>query len=152
MLDTPLSRSDLTTFFALAPGKPTDTRPLARVLRDLGIRLLGGTTRWPVVFRALGLAEVQDPAHHDQLIQPLLTAEAVGALLGVSASIVYRWEKGRLPAGAQPFPPCIDLSNGCKGARAKRWRKAEVLAWHERRTLPQYAKAAPAFGALTPTK
>jgi len=49
MLDTPLSRSDLTTFFALAAKTPANTRPLARVLRDLGLTLRGGTTRWPVV-------------------------------------------------------------------------------------------------------
>ena len=81
-----------------------------------------------------------------------LTAQAVGALLGVSTSVIYRWEKGRLPAGAPPFPPCIDLSNGRAGARMKRWRKADVLAWHEDRPLPRYARPAPRFGALAPPK
>jgi predicted DNA-binding transcriptional regulator AlpA len=150
MLDTPLTRSDLVTFFALPKKRPDDTRPLCRVLRDLGIRLRGGTTRWPIVWRALGLAEDQDPAHHGELTATLLTAQAVADLLGVSPSIVYRWEKGRLPEGAAPFPAAIDLSNGREAARARRWRKSEVLAWHMGRPLPCYAKPAPVFGAIAP--
>lgn len=146
MLNTSLTRKDLQAYFAISE------RGLGRVLRDLDIRLLGGTTRWPVVWRALGLAEVQDRAHHRDLMAPLLTAKDVGALLGVSASIIYRWEKGRLPAGASPFPAAIDLSGGRENARAKRWRRAAVLAWHTGGTLPRYAKAAPVFGALTPAR
>ncbi|GAA6202827.1 hypothetical protein [Aquicoccus sp. SU-CL01552] len=153
MLDTPLSRSDLITYFALAPGRPGDRRPLARVLRDLGLSLRGGTTRWPVVWRALGLAEDQDPAHFAELTAPFLTARGVAELLGVAdPSIIYRWEKGKPPTGSGPFPSAIDLSNGRKGARAKRWRRAEVLAWHAGKPLPRYAKPAPVFGALTPTQ
>ena len=148
MLDTPLSRSDLAIFFSLAPGTPGDRRPLARVLRNLGLTLRGGTTRWPVVWRALGLAEDQDPAHFAELI-----ARGVAELLGVAdPSIVYRWEKGKLPTGSGPFPPVIDPSNGRKGARAKRWRRAEVLAWHAGKPLPRYATPVPAFGALAPTQ
>lgn len=153
MLNTPLSRSDLAIFFALASGKPGDRRPLARVLRDLGLTLRGGTTRWPVVWRALGLAEDQDPAHFAELTAPLLTARGVAELLGVAdPSIIYRWEKGKLPTGSGPFPPVIDLSNGRKGARAKRWRRAEVLAWHAGAPLPRYATPVPAFGALAQTQ
>jgi len=149
MLDTPLSRSDLVTFFALP--KTGDTRPLARVLRELGISLRGGTTRWPVVWRAIGLAEEQDPAHLAQLTAPLLTARAAAELLGLAdPSILYRWAKGHVPKGADPFPPVIDLSNGRKDARARRWRRAEVLAWHMGKPLPIYAKPAPVFGAIRP--
>lgn len=150
MLDRPLTRSDLVAFFTLPKKRPDDTRPLCRVLRDLGIRLRGGTTRWPIVWHALGLAEHQDPAHHAALTEPLLTAQAVADLLGVSTSILYRWEKGRLPKGAPPFPASIDLSNGRKAARARRWRKAEVLAWHMGRPAPRYAMPAPVFGAIMP--
>lgn len=158
MLDTPLSRDDLIIFFALerrapfaGPDKRPDPRPLARVLKDLKISLRGGTTRWPVVWRALGLAEEQDPAHHAALTAPLLTACGVADLVGVSdPSIVYRWEKGRVPRGAGPFPPSIDLSGGCKARGARRWRRAEVLAWHMNQAQPRYAKTAPVFGAIRP--
>ena len=151
MLDRPLTRADLITFFALPETE--DTRPLARVRRALGIPLRGGTTRWPVVWRALGLAAEQDPAHHGELTAPLLTARAVADLVGVAGpSIIYRWEKGKVPANTPPFPASIDISAGREGARAKRWRRAEVLAWHTGRELPRYARAAPVFGALTPTK
>ncbi|WP_209426818.1 hypothetical protein [Pararhodobacter sp. SW119] len=150
MLDKPLTRTDLIAFFALPETE--DTRPLARVLRHLKITLRGGTTRWPVVWRALGLAAEQDHAHHAELTAPLLTARGVADLVGVAdPSIVYRWEKGKVPAGASSFPASIDLSNGRKGARAKRWRRAEVLAWHTGNELPRYARPAPVFGALTPT-
>lgn len=145
MLDTPLTRKDLDVFFDV-----TD-RGLGRVLRALDIRLVGGTTRWPVILRALGLDGKQDPAHWAELTAPLLTAKKVAELIGVAdPSIVYRWEKGKLPAGMPPFPAVIDLSNGRENARMKRWRRAEVLAWHERRALPIYARVAPPFGALTP--
>lgn len=149
MLDTPLFRSDLVTFFSLPESD--DTRPLARVLRELGIGLRGGTTRWPVVWRAIGLAEEQDPAHYAALTAPLLSARATANLLGhADPSIIYRWQKGQLPAGVAPFPHVIDLSNGRKAARARRWRKAEVLAWHMGKPLPRYATPAPVFGEIRP--
>lgn len=159
MLDTPLIRADLITFFALEPrrssvepGALPDPRPLARVLKALGIPLRGGTTRWPVVWRALGLAEDQDPAHHAALTAPLLTARAVADLVGTAdPSIVYRWSKGHLPSGAKPFPSPIDLSGGRKARGAKRWRRAEVLAWHMDKSQPRYVRPAPAFGAIRPT-
>lgn len=154
MLDQALTRDDLEAFFRIRkkPGS-TDRRALAKILRALGIRLRGGTTRWSVVMQALGLSETQDPAQWAELTTPLLTANDAATLLGkADASIIYRWEKGELPADTPPFPATIDLSNGRQDARAKRWRRAEVLAWHKRRTLPRYAKAAPAFGALIPTK
>ncbi len=155
MLDRPLTRADLITFFALeskrSSGHSPDPRRLARVLKALGISLRGGTTRWPVVWRALGLSEVQDRAHHAALTEPLLTAQAVAERVGVAdPSIIYRWEKGQLPKGAKPFPRPIDLSGGRKSARAKRWRRAEVLAWHMDQPQPRYAKPAPVFGAIRP--
>ncbi|SFB14906.1 hypothetical protein SAMN05421688_3249 [Poseidonocella pacifica] len=152
MMDRPLTRDDLEVFFRIRkkPGSD-DRRALAKVLGALDIRLRGETTRWPVVWRAIGLAERQSRNHHLELTEPLLTAAAAADLLGqADPSIIYRWSVGKLPAGTPPFPPVIDLSGGRDNARAKRWRKAEVLAWHERRPLPQYAKAAPVFGALTP--
>lgn len=149
MLDTPLSRADLTTFFALP--RTGDPRPLARVLRELGITLRGGTTRWPVVWEALGLSGDQEPQHLAELTAPLLTARATADLMGLAdPSILYRWQKGQLPKGTAPFPSVIDLSNGRKAARARRWRKAEVLAWHMGRPLPRYATPAPVFGAIRP--
>jgi predicted DNA-binding transcriptional regulator AlpA len=145
-VNTPLTRKDLRIFLSV------EERGLGRALRDLGIPLRGGTTRWPVVWRALGLAAEQDPSLHDDLTAKLLTARAVADLVGVTdPSIVYRWEKGKVPANTPPFPASIDLSNGRKDARAKRWRRAEVLAWHTDKPLPRYARPAPAFGALTPT-
>ena len=153
MLNQHLTRDDLEIFFHIRKKtESVDRRPLAKVLRALGIRLRGGTTRWPIVLRAIGLSETQDPRHWADLMAPLLTANGVAKLLGLAdPSIIYRWEKGKLPTGAPPFPAAIDLSNGRKAARAKRWRRAEVLAWHARQPLPQYPKAAPAFGAITPT-
>lgn len=159
MIDKALSRTDLNRFFALearclpvTADTPPDPRPLARVLRDLGITLRGGTTRWPVVWRGLGLAEEQDTAHHTALMAPLLTASAVADLVGVAdPSIIYRWAKGKVPQGAGPFPCAIDLSGGRKDARAKRWRRAEVLAWHMGQPQPLYAKPAPVFGVIRPT-
>lgn len=155
MLNRPLTRADLITFFALeskrSSGQSPDPRRLARVLKALRISLRGGTTRWPVVWRALGLAEEQDLAHHAALTEPLLTARMVAELVGVAdPSIIYRWEKGQLPRGAKPFPRPIDLSGGRKSARAKRWRRAEVLAWHMDQPQPRYAKPAPVFGAIRP--
>ena len=154
MLDRALTRDDLEIFFRIRKrtGSP-DRRALAKVLKALGIRLRGGTTRWGIVLPALGLSVTQAPEHWHEITMPLLTATDVAELVGVAdPSIVYRWEKGQLPAGAPPFPPAIDLSNGREKARARRWRKAEVLAWHEGRPLPRYARAAPAFGALVPPK
>ncbi len=147
MLDEPLTRDDLEVFFRIRK-KPeiTDRRALAKVLRALGIRLRGGTTRWSVVLPAVGLSEKQDSAHWTDLTAPLLTARDVAALLGhEDPSIIYRWEKGKLPAKAPPFPAAIDLSNGRRDARAKRWRQAEVLAWQKGEPVPEYAKATPAF-------
>ncbi len=155
MLDTPLTRADLITFFALEQKHPTchppDPRRLARVLKALGIPLRGGTTRWPVVWRALGLSEEQEPEHHEALTEPLLTARTVADLVGVAdPSIVYRWEKGAVPKGAGPFPCAIDLSDGRKARGAKRWRRAEVRAWLMGRPQPRYVKPAPVFGAIRP--
>jgi predicted DNA-binding transcriptional regulator AlpA len=154
MLNKPLTRDDLETFFLIRKKKgSSDRRALNKVLRALGIRLRGGPTRWSVVLRALGLAETQDPSQWVELTAPLLTANDVAVLLGMAdASIIYRWEKGALPANTPPFPATIDLSNGREDARAKRWRRAEVLAWHERRTPPKYVKVAPLFGTLIPNK
>ena len=154
MLDKPLTRDDLEVFFRIRKKtERADRRALAKILHALDIRLRGGTTRWSVVLRALDLAENQDPGQWAELTAPLLAANDVAELLGMAdASIIYRWEKGKLPAGAPPFPATIDLSNGRKNARAKRWRRAEVLAWHKGGPLPRYTKAAPAFGALTPAK
>lgn len=146
MQDTPLKRCDLIRFFNTAE------RGLPRILRELDLKLVGGTTRWSVVLRTLGLKEDQDSTKVDDLREPLLKVADVASLLGVSTSIIYRWEKGKLPKGQKPFPNSIDLSNGRKNARAKRWRKAEVLAWHTRKSIPRYAKVAPVFGTLTPNK
>lgn len=152
MHDKPLTRDDLESFFNLRKKRGgTDRRALNKVLRALGIRLRGGTTRWTVVMEALGLAAVQDAERWAELTAPLLTAADVARLLGLAdPSIIYRWAKGGVPPGTPPFPAVIDLSKGQQDARAKRWRRAEVLAWHEHRTPPRYAKAAPAFGSLIP--
>ncbi|TCS60189.1 hypothetical protein EDD52_1156 [Primorskyibacter sedentarius] len=152
MLDQPLTRDDLEDFFRIRKKTGgTDRRALNKVLRALGIQLRGGTTRWSVVLHAIGLSETQDPAHWADLKAPLLTADDVAAQLGLAdTSIIYRWGKGELAVGMPPFPAVIDLSNGRKQARAKRWRRAEVLAWHRGQSIPQYAKAITAFGSLTP--
>jgi predicted DNA-binding transcriptional regulator AlpA len=153
MLDKPLTRDDLESFFNLRKRGGTDRRALNKVLRALGIRLRGGTTRWSVVMEALGLAAAQDADRWAELTAPLLTASEIAQLLGLAdSSIIYRWTKGAVPPGTPPFPAVIDLANGQQDARAKRWRRAEVLAWHEGRTPPRYAKAAPAFGALVSPK
>ncbi|WP_323768528.1 hypothetical protein [Antarctobacter sp.] len=154
MKDQALTRDDLEVFFCIRknPGS-ADRRALLKVLCALGVRLRGGTTRWSVVLPAIGLSVTQNSAHWADLTAPLLTAKDVASLLGhEDPSIIYRWEKGKLPADTPPFPAAIDLSNGRKDARAKRWRRAEVLAWHARQPLPRYAKAAPAFGSITPNK
>jgi predicted DNA-binding transcriptional regulator AlpA len=153
MHDQPLTRPELCFFFAVRFAQSGDQRGLHNILRALKIRLRGGTTRWPVVWAALGLSEEQEPQHYADLTAPLLTAQAVAQLLGLAdSSIIYRWSKGQLPRSTPSFPAAIDLSNGRKSARANRWRQAEVLAWHDGKQLPQYAKAAPIFGALTPIK
>lgn len=106
MLDQPLTRDDLEVFFRIRkkPGG-TDRRALNKVLRALGSRLRGGTTRWSVVLRAIGLSETQDPAHWADLKTPLLTANDVVAQLGVAdASIIYRWGKGELAVGNATVP------------------------------------------------
>ncbi|MGY9039398.1 MAG: helix-turn-helix transcriptional regulator [Rhodobacterales bacterium] len=148
--DTPLFKNDLIKFFRLKPAKNDDYRALSRVLKALGIRLVGGTTRWPVIWLALGLAGQQDPMRAAELKEALLDAQTSAALIGVDPSIIYRWSKGRVPARMPPFPTAIDLSKGRKNARCLRWRRAEVLAWHSHQTLPAYARLAPAFGSLTP--
>lgn len=146
MMPAPIHRDDLARYFAVKP------RALARVLRDLEIRPVGRTVPWPMIWRALGLADEQDPGHFDDLMTPLLAAKAVASELGVTPSIIYRWRKGKIPPGHAPMPAAIDLSNGRAGARALRWRKSEILAWHCQKPAPAYAKARPAFGALSPTK
>lgn len=148
--DTPLSKDDLVTFFCLKPVNKGDYRALSRVLRALGIRLVGGTTRWPVVWSAFGLAPEQDLQRAAELREPLLDAKAAAALIGVTPSIIYRWSKGNVPARMPVFPKAIDLSNGRENARGLRWHRAEVLAWHGRQTLPAYARTAPGFGSLIP--
>ena len=148
--DTPLSKDDLVTFFRLKPVNNGDYRALSRVLRALGIRLVGGTTRWPVVWSAFGLATEQDLQRAAELREPLLDAKAAAALIGVTPSIIYRWSKGNVPARMPVFPKAIDLSNGRENARGLRWRRAEVLAWHSHETLPAYARTAPGFGSLIP--
>lgn len=152
MLDTPLTRDDLVKFFGLDPVRNGDYRALRRVLSALGVRLIGGTTRWSVIWPAIGLAASQNPCHTAELTAPLLTAKSVAVLLGVDPSIVYRWSKGEVAVGLDPFPAVIDLSGGQKGARVQRWRRAEVLAWHSRQPLPDYTLKAPTFGSLTPRK
>ena len=149
--DTPLSKDDLVKFFGLKPVKNDDYRALSRVLKALGIRLVGGTTRWSVVWAALGLAEGQVPERAVELRQPLLDARATAELLGVDPSTLYRWSKGQVPIGMPPFPKVLDLSNGRANARSQRWRRAEILAWHCHQELPNYARRSPVFGALTPT-
>lgn len=153
MYEQPLTRPDLCSFFAVRFAESGDQRGLHKVLRALEIRLRGGTTRWSVVWAAIGLSEEQNPQHYDDLTAPLLTAQSVAELLGQrDPSIIYRWSKGHLRKDVSSFPAAIDLSNGRQSARANRWRQAEVLAWHANKPLPQYAKAAPIFGALTPIK
>ena len=148
--DTPLSKDDLVTFFCLKPVNNGDYRALSRVLKTLGIRLVGGTTRWPVVWSSLGLAPKQDLQRAAELRVPLLDAKAAAALIGVTPSIIYRWSKGNVPARMPFFPKAIDLSKGRKNARGLRWRRAEVVAWHSHETLPVYARTAPGFGSLIP--
>ena len=150
--DTPLSKNDLMKFFRLKRVDDGDYRALSRVLKALDIRLVGGTTRWPVIWSAFELAVGQNPERAAELREPLLDAKTAAALIGVDPSIIYRWSKGRVPARMPPFPNAIDLSKGRKNARGLRWRRAEVLAWHSHQPLPVYERIAPAFGALTPTK
>ena len=59
---------------------------------------------------------------------------------------------GAVPAGMPPFPRPIDLTGGREGARGLRWRRTEVDAWHSHEPLPNYARKAPVYGSLTPTK
>jgi predicted DNA-binding transcriptional regulator AlpA len=146
MTDKPASKSQLETFFNV-----TD-RGLPAVLRELQIRPIGGQVQWPVIWKALGLAGTQDPAHHDDLKQPLMTAKDFAAFCGVSPRTIYRWQKGEgLPDDLQPLPKAIDLSDGRNDARKTRWRKAEIKAWQNREPQPAYARAAPTFGSLNPT-
>lgn len=152
MQDTALTRDDLVKFFRLKPVRSGDYRALSRVLKRLGIRLVGGTTRWPVVWAAIGLAPDQKASHEADLTASLLDAKAAAALVGVDPSIIYRWTKGQLPAGMPPFPKAIDLSGGREGARALRWRRSEVIAWHSHQPVPDYPRKPPAFGALTPAQ
>jgi len=116
-----------------------------------GNRLVGGTTRWSVVWAALGLAEAQVPGRAEELRQPLFDALTTAELLGVDPSTLYRWSKGQVLIGMPPFPKVLDLSNGRANARSQRWRGAEVLAWHCHQDLPVYVRRSPVFGALTPT-
>jgi len=152
MLDKPLTRDDLVRFFGLQPVKTGDYRPLSRILSALGIRLVGGTTRWQVIWGALGLSPDQQLYHIADLTTPLLTAPAAAELVGVSSSIIYRWSKGAVPSHMPPFPRPIDLTSGRNGARGLRWRRAEVIAWHSHQPLPVYAQKAPAFASLAPGK
>ncbi|WPZ31724.1 hypothetical protein T8A63_20585 (plasmid) [Sulfitobacter sp. OXR-159] len=150
--DKPLSKDDLVKFFGLKPVENGDYRALSRVLKALGIRLVGGTTRWSVVWKAFGFAEVQTPERAAELRKALLDARATAELLGVDPSTLYRWSKGQVPIGMPPFPKAIDLSNGGANTRSQRWRRAEVLAWHCHRDFPIYARQSPVFGGLTPAE
>ncbi len=152
MQDKPLTKDDLVAFFCLKPVKNGDYRPLSRVLKALGIRLVGGTTRWSVIWSALGLAAEQEPQREAELKEALLDAKTAAALIGVDPSIIYRYSKGRLPAQMPAFPKVIDLTNDRENTRGLRWRRAEVLAWHSHQALPVYKRMAPVFGALTPKK
>lgn len=146
MTDKPATKPQLETFFGV-----TD-RGLPAVLNDLQIRPIGGHVRWPVVWKALGLAAEQDPGHVCELKHPLMTAREVGDLCEVTARTVYRWQTGvGLPDGLPSMPKAIDLSAGRKDARKARWRKSEIVAWQDREPQPAYARAAPTFGSLKPT-
>lgn len=144
-MNTPPDRERLRAFFNVTE------RGLSPVLRDLGIRLVGGKAQWPVVWQALGLAPQQDPAHWAELTAPLMTAEEVAAYCGVTARAIHRWNRGEASAHMPPMPAAIDLSGGRKGARKTRWRRAEIVAWQNRQPLPVYARPKPVFGALKPT-
>lgn len=151
MIEQHLTRRDLCSYFSIPHADSGDYRAMHNVLRTLGIKLRGGTTRWSIVWQALGLSAEQNQRDIADLTAPLLTARVAANLLGhADPSIVYRWSKGQLPLGTPPFPTAIDLSNGRANARVKRWRQAEVLAWHCGQPLPQYAKLKPVFGALVP--
>lgn len=145
-MNEPPDRDRLRAFFNVTE------RGLSPVLRDLGLRLIGGRIQWPVVWRALGLAPDQDPAHRAELTAPLMTAEEVARYCGVSARTVYRWRRGELPDHVPPMPAAIDLSGGRRNARKARWRRAEIVAWQNRRPQPAYARPAPVLGALKPTR
>lgn len=140
----PVSRAQLALFFQVAP------RGLGRVLDDLGLRLIGGCVQWGLVWQALGLASQQSPEHWVELTEPLWTAADVARYCGVSTSIIYRWNVGRHPARMVPMPAAIDISAGRADARALRWRKAEIVAWQNGRSQPEYAQRRPAFGTLLP--
>ena len=120
------NRAQLAQFFQVAP------RGLGRVLRDLGLRMIGGTLQWGLIWQALGLSADQDPRHWADLKSPLWTAADVAAYCGVSSSIIYRWSAGKRPATMPRMPAPIDLSGGREGARALRWRRAEIVAWQRR--------------------
>ncbi len=79
MQDKPLTKDDLVAFFCLKPVKNGDYRPLSRVLKALGIRLVGGTTRWSVIWTALGLATKQEPQRETELKEALLDAKTAAA-------------------------------------------------------------------------
>jgi predicted DNA-binding transcriptional regulator AlpA len=147
MTNEPADRDRLRTFFNVKP------RGLAGVLRDLKIRPIGGKARWPVVWAALGLACEQDPDDWPDLLAPLMTAKDVADYCGVGARTIYRWRHGEgLPADLPPMPAPIDLSRGRKDARKLRWRRAEIVAWQNRKEPPVYARAAPVLGTLKPTR
>ena len=147
MTDKPADRDRLRIFFNVKPGG------LTGVLRDLKIRPIGGKVRWPVVWAALGLAPAQDPDHWPDLLAPLMTAGDVGRYCGVDARTIYRWRHGKgLPPDLAPMPAPIDLSRGRENARKLRWRRAEIVAWQNRKKQPVYARAAPVLGALKPTR
>ena len=141
--DEPLDRTALAEFFGVK------ARGLPRVLKAHDIRLVAGTSRWPIVLKALGFAEQSNPERTEELMKPLLTAAGVATRIGVAdASTVYKYAKGRGPEHLGPFPKPIDLSNGDKAVRATRWRRAEIDAWINLQPQPQYDRIAPVFGAL----
>jgi predicted DNA-binding transcriptional regulator AlpA len=147
MINEPADRERLRAFFNVKP------RGLPGVLRDLKIRPIGGRVRWPVVWAALGLAAEQDPNCWKDLLAQLMTAEKVADYCGVDARTIYRWRHGQgLPSGLPPMPAPIDLSGGRENARKLRWRRAEIVAWQNRKEPPVYARAAPVLGTLKPTR
>lgn len=142
----PLDRPQLCRFLAVRP------RGLSSVLRDLGIRVIGGRVQFPVLWEAIGLDPAQPPEVWAELAAPLLTAAEIGAFCGVTPRTVYRWRHGGHEEGAHrtPMPAAIDLSRGREDARRLRWRRSEIRAWQFGQPIPVYKRKLPGFGALKP--
>lgn len=133
--DTYINRKDLIAYF----GVPA--RSLKEVLKDAGIVLRANGTRWSVVFEAFGLAADQSAEHWDELTKPLLTPKQVALIVGKEApETITRWSNPAAPRYRPDFPPPIDLTFGKRpnARNRKRWRKAEVIAWHSNKPQPKY--------------